>query len=82
MAQWVERVRADGGLLSSIMKHGRIRMSLRVDNPCELPDLDTYRRVGGALPLGRPGRASDIRNCRKQRGRAGSGGRGSGGRRR
>jgi integrase len=37
-------IRNRHGLLSSVMKHGRIRMSLRVDNPCELtelPDLDT-----------------------------------------
>jgi hypothetical protein len=53
LADWVEARLADGaepktvrnhhGLLSSIMKHGAMRMKLRPDNPCqvtELPDLN------------------------------------------
>jgi integrase len=56
VTDWVDTQLDDGaapksirnrhGLLSSIMKHGRLRLKLRPDNPCELselPDVDTAR---------------------------------------
>lgn len=49
VADWVDQqieagtssktIRNRHGLLSSIMKHGRLRMRLRPDNPCELTEL-------------------------------------------
>lgn len=49
IADWVDEqldggaaaktVRNRHGLLSSVMKHGRLRMKLRQDNPCELTEL-------------------------------------------
>ena len=59
-------IRNRHGLLSSVMKHGRMRMSLRGDNPCELtelPDLDTATCEARQIRFFQPSEWALLRSC-------------------